>query len=781
MNKNYKFFIIFIYLVLILLSTPYYGKVTLSKNNQNRTDNSPLLFCIGVHVEPLGPTYQNKNLPKTSGYYNDQLFNNHKQYILDFMDILEKYNGKTTIQVQSPFTEVIINKKDSLISDIENRGYEIGLHFHEDAHLGKNSENLSYENWSNVIKEEISLIKKCGVKNDILYMSGGNLYEDLLKALELSGIKIISDYKNPRTQEIDYKILGIHPFRPSNGPKDLDEFIIHNPNGPVVYLPEGEYDPEIFKNKSKMSDEEWFNNLKEFLLKSVSVKSNNSVNVFHITIHPGEFSLKLIEDFIKNIVDPLIKEGKIKWATFSEMYKEYVSWEENYNRNKYVEESAFDIDNQPKDALNIIELFVNQNYCFFNGEKINIENPPLIIKGRTLVPLRFITELLGGKVLWNPYEKRIDINIEILKGETKITFYIDKNYYFVDKIKYFLDTPPKIISGRTYIPLRVFVEALNFKIDWFEKEKKIEIKSINLNSDYDKDFLTIKEEYKLSFNPIKKDTDGNGLIDYAEANLGKEVKNITYKIVDGNELKLDMYYPNFAKNKIPCIVYVHGGAYVTGSKDNILKYPEFYLLRNFSFMIVSIDYRLAPEYKFPSPIEDVKSAIRFLRKESEKYGIDVNKIGAFGTSAGGHLVSLLGTTNNDTIFNNGENLEFSSSVKFVIDYFGPTDLTKMPDKDRLINVFGPIEDENLLKFSPISYVSKDDPPFLIIHGEKDNLVPIEQGEILYNALSREEVKVKFIKVKNGGHGFVPIGGLIKPDRFEIAFETLKFSIENSSY
>lgn len=227
------------------------------------------------------------------------------------MDILEKYNGKTTIKVQSPFTEVIINK-NSLLSDIENRGLEIGFHFHEDAHLDKNSENLSYENWS----------------NDILYMSGGNLYKDFLKALEISGIKIISDYKNPKTQEIDYKIIGIHPFRPSNGPKDLDDFIIHYLNGPVVYFPEGEYDPEIFKNKSKMSDEDWFNNLKEFLLKSVSVKSSDSVNVFHITIHSGEFPLKLIEDFIKNTVEPLIKEGKVKWSTFSEIYKEYVRWEE---------------------------------------------------------------------------------------------------------------------------------------------------------------------------------------------------------------------------------------------------------------------------------------------------------------------------------------------------------------------------------------------------------------------------------------------------------------------
>jgi len=781
MNKNYKFLIIFILIVLIFLSIVYYKKTTLSKNSEDKINNSPLLFCIGVHVEPLGPTHQNKNLPKTSGYYNDELFNNHKKYILDFIDMLEKYNGKTTIQVQSPFTEVIINKKDSLLSEIEKRGYEIGLHFHEDAHLGKNSETLSYENWSNVIKEEISLIKRCGVKNDILYMSGGNLYEDLLKALELSGIKIISDYKNPRTQEIDYKIIGIHPFRPNSGPKDLDKFIVHNPNGPVVYLPEGLYDPEIFKNKSKMSDEEWFNNLKKFLLKSVSVKSNNLVNVFHITIHPGEFPLKLIEDFIKNTVDPLIKEGKVKWATFGEMYKEYVMWEENFNKNKYIEETLFDIENQPKEALNIIELFVDKNYCFFNGNKIDIENPPIIINGRTLVPLRFITELLGGKVSWNSSEKRVDINIETLKGETKITFYIDKNYYFVNGDKYFLDTPPKIISGRTYIPLRVFVEALNYKINWFGKDKKIEVKSINLKSDYDKDFLTIKEEYKFKFNPLKKDTDGNGLIDYVESNLGKEIKNITYKIVDGVEIKLDIYYPNFSISKIPCIVYVHGGAFVTGSKENILKYPELYILRNFSFMIVSINYRLAPEYKFPSPIEDVKSAIRFLRKESEKYGIDINNIGTFGTSAGGHLVSLLGTTNNDTIFNNGENLEFPSSVKFVIDYFGPTDLTKMPDKDRLINVFGLIEDENLLKFSPISYVSKDDPPFLIIHGEKDDVVPFEQGEILYNELSKYGIKVKFIKVKNGGHGFIPIGGLIKPDRFEIAFETLKFSIENLSY
>ncbi|MDI6860430.1 MAG: stalk domain-containing protein [Caldisericia bacterium] len=774
MNKNYK---ILFFLILIILSIGYNGKIILSKVSETNENNSPLLFGIGMHIEPLGPTFQNKDLQKVGGYYNDQLFENHKNYILNFLDMIEKYNGKATIQVQSPFTEVIINKKETLLSDIEKRGHEIALHFHEDAHLGKNSELLSFNEWCNVIKEEISLIKKCNVKNEILYMSGGNLYKDLLKAASCAGIKIIGDYKNPKTQETDYRIIGINPFRPSDGPANLDEFVIHDPKGNVVFLPEGLYDPEIFKNKNKISDEEWFNKLKEFLLKSISVKSKNLVNVFHITIHPGEFQIKLLEDFIKNVVDPLVKEGKIKWATFSEMYNEYIEWEENYNKNKYVPETLFEIDNQPEEALNKIELFVNEKFGYFNNEKFIIDSPPLIIKGRTLVPIRFITEILGGKVFWNGSEKRVDINIDTLKGVVKISFFINSNYYFVNDKKLLLDVPPIIISGRTYVPLRVFVEALNYKIEWIPDQNKIKIISINLNSDYDNDSLTIKEEYKFMFNPLKKDTDGNGLIDYVEANLGKNIKNITYKKVEGVELKFDIYYPNFANSLLPCIVYIHGGAWVSGSKENIRNNPEFHMFRNFGFIVVSIDYRLAPQYKFPAQIEDSKSAIRFLRKESEKFGIDINKIGAFGTSAGGHLVSLLGTTDSTNGFDVGENLLYSSRVNFVIDYFGPTDLSRMPNKNGLIPIFGSIDENNLLKYSPIYYVSKDDPPFLIIHGEKDDAVPIEQSEILYNALLKEGILVKFIRVKNGGHGFKPIGGLISPNRFDIAFEALKFSLE----
>lgn len=446
-------------------------------------------------------------------------------------------------------------------------------------------------------------------------------------------------------------------------------------------------------------------------------------------------------------------------------------------QKKIVDKKIFDINNQPEEVLNKLELFIGKNYGFLNGNKFFIDNPPVLINGRTLVPLRFITEILNGKVFWYPDEKKVIVNIETLIGNVQLTFFINSKFYYVNNEKFILDVPPIIISGRTFIPLRVIAESLKFKINWYEKEKKIEIKYINLDSDYDDDFLTIKEEYILNFNPLKKDTDGNGLIDYVEANLGKVLKNIVYKNIDGYQLKLDIYYPNFAIKPIPTIIYVHGGAWVSGSKENIQKFPEFYLLKNSQFMVVSIDYRLAPQYKFPSQIEDVKSAVRFLKKESEKFGIDVNKIGCFGTSAGGHLVSLLGTTDKESGFDKGENLEFSSRVNFVVDYFGPTDLTKMPNLNKLIPVFGSIEKENLLKYSPVNYVSSDDPHFLIIHGEKDDVVPIEQGEILYKALSKEGVFVKFIRVKNGGHSFIPIGGLIRPNRFEIAYETLKFSLE----
>jgi acetyl esterase/lipase len=236
-------------------------------------------------------------------------------------------------------------------------------------------------------------------------------------------------------------------------------------------------------------------------------------------------------------------------------------------------------------------------------------------------------------------------------------------------------------------------------------------------------------------------------------------------IPDGHERqKLDLYLPGQKEDTgpLPLIVWVHGGAWLAGSKENC---PAARFLRR-GYAAASINYRLSQHAIFPAQIEDCKAAIRFLRANAEKYNIDPNRIGVWGASAGGHLVALLGTTGDVKQFDKGPNLQVSSRVQAVCDFFGPTDLTKMsafastmdhdaPDSPESQLIGGPVQEnkEACKRANPITYVSKNDPPFLICHGDKDMLVPHNQSVLLYDALKNAGVKVKFHTVKGGGHGF----------------------------
>ena len=242
------------------------------------------------------------------------------------------------------------------------------------------------------------------------------------------------------------------------------------------------------------------------------------------------------------------------------------------------------------------------------------------------------------------------------------------------------------------------------------------------------------------------------------------LRDLAY-IPDGHERqKLDLYLPGQKEGSspLPLIVWVHGGAWRTGSKENC-RSARF--LRQ-GYAAASINYRLSRHAIFPAQIEDCKAAIRFLRANAGKYNIDPNRIGVWGSSAGGHLVALLGTTGDVKEFDKGPNLQVSSRVQVVCDYFGPTDLTKMSDFESTMDhdapdspesqlVGGPVQEnkEACRRANPITYVSKDDPPFLICHGDKDMLVSHNQSVLLNTALKKAGVNVKFHTVKGGGHGF----------------------------
>ncbi len=238
--------------------------------------------------------------------------------------------------------------------------------------------------------------------------------------------------------------------------------------------------------------------------------------------------------------------------------------------------------------------------------------------------------------------------------------------------------------------------------------------------------------------------------------------NLPY-VTDGHKRqKLDLYLPK-AKKKLPLIIRVHGGAWRAGSKEQTG--PLDYL--DAGYAVASINYRLSQHAIFPAQIQDCKAAVRYLRANAQKYNLDPNRFGAWGASAGGHLVAMLGTTGDIKAFDAGENLTVSSRVQAVADYFGPTDFLQMdehrppdgqvhntPDSPESLLIGGYIQDnkEKVAKANPITYVTSDDAPFLIIHGDMDPLVPHHQSEILEAALKKAGVPVSFYTVKGAGHG-----------------------------
>jgi len=230
--------------------------------------------------------------------------------------------------------------------------------------------------------------------------------------------------------------------------------------------------------------------------------------------------------------------------------------------------------------------------------------------------------------------------------------------------------------------------------------------------------------------------------------------------------RLDLYLPKQEGQEAqtarrPVIVWVHGGAWRAGSKQRC---PAVRFVQE-GYAVASINYRLSQHATFPAQIEDCKAAIRHLRAHAAEYGLDEARFGVWGSSAGGHLVALLGTTAGVAEFDVGPNAGVSSRIQAVCDFFGPTDFSRMsrfwstmdhdaPDSPESKLLGGPVQEnkDKVRRADPITYVTKDDPPFLIVHGDKDPLVPFNQSELLYEALKGAGVDVTLYTVRGGRHG-----------------------------
>ncbi len=316
----------------------YMGAATSFPQNSSSENsaNGALLFEIGVHIEPL------RGQGRGQGDYNQQaFFERHVEDIRILARLVERYGGKLTVQAQTPFTLVAIRSGETLFADLESRDHEIALHFHEDAHLGANPETLPVGTWAATLAQEISYLKQAGATR-VRYWSGGNLYPGVLDAAAVAGLDVMSDWKNPHTQQTNRLVVGVNPWRPSAGPseRDLAAFARHDSHGMIIYLPDGLYDPEGFASKRQIARKggapAYFDFITESLERSLRAAQPDRVNVFHITIHPGEFRgvaaepYAAVDRFLAKVVNPLVVAGKVRWATFSEMADAFVRWEKTH-------------------------------------------------------------------------------------------------------------------------------------------------------------------------------------------------------------------------------------------------------------------------------------------------------------------------------------------------------------------------------------------------------------------------------------------------------------------
>ena len=238
------------------------------------------------------------------------------------------------------------------------------------------------------------------------------------------------------------------------------------------------------------------------------------------------------------------------------------------------------------------------------------------------------------------------------------------------------------------------------------------------------------------------------------AKRGTVEKDVTYACVDGRELKMDIYYPG-SRGPWRGLIFIHGGGWSEGDKAPLPVIPP-------GFLAASINYRLYPEARFPAMIEDVKCAIRSLRAHAAEYNLDPARIGLVGHSAGAHLAALAGLADSSAGWDVGLYLDQSSQVQAVVEMSGPTDLTcEFPDwvTELKTNVFGL---DRLASSSPVTYVRKDAPPFLIVHGDQDEAVPVEQAHLLYAALLKTGARVQKIILRNANHGLEAVGGKVQP-------------------
>lgn len=236
-------------------------------------------------------------------------------------------------------------------------------------------------------------------------------------------------------------------------------------------------------------------------------------------------------------------------------------------------------------------------------------------------------------------------------------------------------------------------------------------------------------------------------------------KDIPIGANDGTKLSINIALPNTArKTPRPVILMVHGGGFISGDKDS--KNAQIQKFAQRGFVSASAMYRFAPEFKFPSQIEDIKLAIRFLKANAAQYNLDPERIIVSGSSAGSYLAVMIGVTGNSDAFSkHGQYQEQSSSVRAVAAQSAPIadfTLSKYGDSltsTRLAGHTQPNIEQVLQAMSPKTYLDSNDPPFFLSHGDSDPIIPVDMSREFVSELEEVKHQYEYYEVKNGTHSF----------------------------
>lgn len=236
-------------------------------------------------------------------------------------------------------------------------------------------------------------------------------------------------------------------------------------------------------------------------------------------------------------------------------------------------------------------------------------------------------------------------------------------------------------------------------------------------------------------------------------------------------LQMDLLIPSVAQ-KLPAVIFVTGGGFISANRARMPQLRMFLAENN--FVAASINYRTAPNSNFPAPIEDVKSAIRFLKANANRFNVDAEKIFVIGDSAGGYLTAFAAVTNDAPTFNVGENLNYSSKILAAVDLYGVSDPARIAENfppevqaaydlpGSMASLFvngiagftgkgGVLTIPEVDKANPLNYITKNSAPMLLMHGSADNIVSPAQTNILFQALRNAGVEAERYVVPNANH------------------------------